>query len=52
MNTQTLNVCNKGKLPKNNAHSVSQANEVSSLEPTVRSEFELDVLDILQEARQ
>jgi hypothetical protein len=41
-----------GKLPKNSTHSVPQTNEVSSLEPTVRSEFELDVLDILQEARQ
>lgn len=40
-----------GKLPKNNAHSVSQVNEIPSPEPTPRSEFELDVLDILQEAR-
>ncbi len=40
-----------GKLPKNTVHTVSQANEVSSPEPALRSEFELNVLDILQEAR-
>ena len=43
-----------GKLPKNTVHTVSQANEVSSPEPTVRPKFEseLDILDVLQEARQ
>jgi hypothetical protein len=30
-----------GKLPKNNVHSISQANEVSPLGLTVRSEFEM-----------